>query len=151
MKVKVSWVARQIPVALLCVMVAIGGGLTWWEFSSSSHGCEAESSVTAGVIRAAKVVARPWMGPHHVYGVFVVPAKYGDSGKYRATMTMPAGNFVVEAGGERGQWSDLVIPSGYFPKQVYVPTRLVLWRVMSGRLKRIGDPCNWTLRFVERN
>lgn len=147
---KVWCTARRIPTILLCVIVAIGVGVTWWVFASRSRSCEAEGVVTDGFIRAAKVVARPWMGPHHVYGVFVVPVRYADSGKYRATMNMPAGSFVVEAGGERGNWSDLIIPSGYFPKQVYASTRLVLRSVIGGRLKRIGDPCDWTIRFVER-
>lgn len=128
----------------------IGAAVMWWVFGSSAQNCQAASSPSPGVIQAAKVTVRPWLGEHHVYGIFVIPEKYGDGERYYATMKMPVGSFVVEAGGERESNEDLLIPPGYYSKRVYVSTRLVLWRVITGQLGRIGDPCNWTIEFVER-
>lgn len=102
-------------------------------------------------IRASKVVAQPWLGRHHVYGIFVVPKLYADESKYQARMGIRGleGWFVVEEGGEVVHDSEIVIAQGYYPKQIYLPTRLVLWKLFASQFGIVRDRCNWVLEFIE--
>jgi hypothetical protein len=102
--------------------------------------------------RPHKVVVQPWLGRHHVYGIFIVPKLYGDESKYRATMGMRGWDdkFVVEEGGEELHDDEVVIEQGYYPKQIYLPTRLLLWKLFVGQFGIAQDRCNWILEFIER-
>jgi hypothetical protein len=107
----------------------------------------------AHTIRAVKVVVRPWLGQHHVYGVFMVPNRYRHNKNYAVSMVVRGfdRSFV---GGERFDKQDvdgfLVAPGNYLLRR-YVPTRLALWFLVNGRFGDLRNPCNWTLVFIERS
>jgi len=121
---------------------------------TTSH-CPVEepSDSRRDVSHPVKVVVQPWFGRHHVYGVFMVPARYRDENRYRTTMNIRGadGQFVVGEGGEQVLGGDIVIEEGRYAKQMYIPTRVALWALVTGQFGDLRTPCNWTLEFVKRS
>ena len=147
-----QWDLRKfIGLIAACRAMGVAVSVAWLMTTPSSHECGAENS-DPRIIRAGKVVVRPWFGRHQAFGIFVVPKRYGEEHKYRATMSIRGleVRFEVGEGGEVIHDSDVVIEEGYYPKLVFIPTRLVLWKVFVGQFWAIRSPCNWALEFTER-
>ena len=113
--------------------------------------CPAEPKVDSKVheIQAMKVVAGPWKGPHQVYGIFMVPIRYKDDRLYSTRVRVQGFD-----GGQTSpepEYSDSTAAQpGYYLKQIYVPTRLALWFLVSGLFGDLRMPCHWTLVIMER-
>lgn len=139
--------------ANLLALALVAAVTTVWVLTvQSEHTCLLDTEIGTTVIHARKTVVRPWLGPHHVYGIFVVPKKYGDVVTYKATMTIQAveDRIDVGLGGEVIDDTDVHISEGEYPKLVYVPTRRALRNILEGHWSTMQDPCAWTLEFVER-
>lgn len=130
--------------------------LVWALSRSSMSGCNTEVTVIPNhnvqMIIPVKVVVKPWLGQHQVYGIFMVPGRYGDETKYQPTMSIRGldGTFIVEEGGEEMYENELMIPPGHYVKRVHVQTRVALWSLLTGHFGELRSPCNWTLQFIER-
>ncbi len=100
---------------------------------------------------ALKVIARPWFGPHHVYGIFVVPDQYARA-SYAETVKVR--NYEETLSRSRfprpQQVENIVAPRGHYVKRSYVSTRVALWFLVTGRFGDLRRTCNWTLVFTER-
>jgi hypothetical protein len=116
-------------------------------------GCRSEAPVVARQywFRAAQIVVQPWLGPHHVYGVFSVPVQYGRDRLYTARLMIqglseelpgvtPEG---VEALSER-------VDLGHYIKHAYLPTRTALWFLLTGRFGDLKMTCHWWLVIEDR-
>lgn len=114
---------------------------------------EEPSDSRRNAIHPVEVVAQPWLGRHQVYGLFMVPERYGGENRYQVTMSIRGvdGKFVIGEGGEKVLESDIVIEQGYYAKQVYIPTRVALWSLFTGQFSELRSPCNWTIEFSERS
>jgi glycosyltransferase involved in cell wall biosynthesis len=98
---------------------------------------------------AVKVVARPWRGPHQVYGVFLVPDRFRGRG---CPVTVRLGNGRGELYRSRirhDRPDDGEAGPGRHARRVYVPTRLVLRLLLTGRFRDLTDPRSWSLSFGE--
>lgn len=115
-------------------------------------GGEAVESPEVHEIRATKVVARPWLGKHQVYGIFMVPDRFKDNRKYTATMTVKGldHEFAAALWPRRQHADDVSAQPGHYLLRSYVSTRLALWLLITGRFARVRRTCAWTLVFVER-
>jgi len=144
--------AKRIALVGICLLLPLLVVVVWNWINRPVVDCNSVPSVDNRIIRAEKVVAQPWLGQHHVYGIFIIPEVYGDSKKYYATMSIRglSGPFAVGQGGERLFGSKIVIPPGYYPKKVYVPTRTALKALVIGGFRDLKNSCNWTLQFIER-
>jgi hypothetical protein len=102
-------------------------------------------------IRASRIEVQPWRGPHHVYGMFIVPEHYKRDRLYTAklmiqgfpeefTHTSPEGE---DADGGRTE-------PGYYIKRLYLPTRTALWFLLTGRFGDLKMPCHWWLVIEDR-
>ena len=137
------------------VALILAGTVVWLLNKPPTADCapEAPANHEVHTIRATKVVVQPWLGPHHVYGIFMVPNGYKHNKKYAATMTVRAfdRSFVV---GERSgtQYVDGVVaePGNYLLSR-YIPTRVALWFLVNGLFGDLRRPCNWALVFIERS
>ena len=131
------------------------GTVTWLLNKPPTAECasEAPADHKGYGIPATKVVVRPWLGPHHVYAIFVVPNRYKHNKSTAATMTVRAfdHSFLV------GAWSDKQYVDGVFAEpgsyllSRYIPTRVALWYLVTGRFGDLRRPCNWRLAFMERS
>jgi hypothetical protein len=115
--------------------------------------CEPERTPRSDVheFRAAEVVARPWFGLHHVYGIFILPTDYGGA-KYDETLRVAD----YEEPFQRTRFprprriDDVSASPGHYVRRSYVPTRIALWFLITGRFGDLRRACNWTLAFSAR-
>jgi hypothetical protein len=135
----------------LAPMIAIAA---WLTNGPPPADCGAEGGVDSrsGEVRATKVVVEPWYGPHHVYGLFVVPDQYGDP-KYSETVTVHnfRREFVRKRIRKLHRIDDVTAPPGAYVRRAYVPTRVALWFLVTGRLGDLRTACRWTLVFIGGN
>jgi hypothetical protein len=100
-------------------------------------------------LEAVKVVARPWRGPHRVYGVFLVPDRCRGAG-YSATVRLRDSRGEVYRSAVRHDRPDDAAPGpGRYARRVYVPTRVGLWLLVTGRFRDVAEPGRWLLSFSE--
>ena len=104
-------------------------------------------------IRATKVVVRPWLGEHHVYGVFLVPKHYYNTGNYVAILTVRGLDRHFPAGGDAvtKHVDDIVADSQHYVLRSYLHTRVALWFLANGLFGDLQRPCNWTVMFIDRH
>jgi hypothetical protein len=101
---------------------------------------------------AMNAVVQPWLGPHHVYGEFAIPKQYWRDRLYTAKLmiqgfpiafveTTPEGDHINGDGAE----------PGYYIKRVYLPTRVALRFLLTGRFGDLQASCHWWLIIADRN
>lgn len=93
------------------------------------------------------IVVKPWYGPHHVYGFFVVPDRFDFEG---VTATLRVGSFQELTDVHRPPSRASFQPGpGYYVKKVYLPTHVAIGFLVSGRFGDLRLSCNWILEVVE--
>jgi hypothetical protein len=102
-------------------------------------------------VRASKTVAQPWLGPHHVYGVFTVPERYKFDHLYTAKLTIQGIPAEFQAGSPEDEdaWG-APAEAGYYTKRVYLSTRTALWFLVTGRFGDLKSSCHWWLVIADR-
>ena len=146
---------KTVGIVSAGVALILAGTVVWLLNKPPTADCSAEAPSDHKVheIRATKVVVQPWLGEHHVYGIFMVPNRYRYNKKYVVTTTV-RGFDRSFAGGERSGKQyvyDAFAEPGHYLLRSYVPTRLALWFLVNGLLGDLRNPCNWTLVFIERS
>src|SRR5207245_2320302 len=101
--------------------------------ATSDCGGEAPANHKVHEIRATKVVVQPWLGKHHVYGIFTVPDRYKHNKSYAVTMTVRGfdHHFAVFQRADKQYPDDITAERGHYVKRVYVPTRVALWLLVN--------------------
>lgn len=100
-----------------------------------------------------ETVVQPWRGPHHVYGLFMVPDQYRRDDLYTARLmiqgiteefpeTSPEGGDSYNGRGEFGHDNNI--------KRIYLPTRTALWVLLTGRFGDLEASCHWWLVIADR-
>src|SRR5712691_8446329 len=72
------------------VALVLAGTVAWLLNKPPTGDCGGEAPANHKVheIRATKVVVQPWLGKHHVYGIFTVPDRYKHNKNYAVTMAV---------------------------------------------------------------
>jgi hypothetical protein len=143
-----QWITGVGSASALLVLVGI---VTWLMIKPPTHDCMNEETTTPQRFSAAKVVVKPWMGRHEVFGIFMVPLRYRSSKTYSGTISVngytdefhPDWDLVQHVEG-------IKVRPGYYLVKVYLPTRVALLFLFSGRFGDLRAPCNWTVGFVKR-
>ncbi|MGF1495716.1 MAG: hypothetical protein ACFB8W_02665 [Elainellaceae cyanobacterium] len=94
------------------------------------------------------IIMRPWLGRHHVYGIFKLPSEHQlnypvllsvkGAGKYRKEACMVKVNIDTSYLDE----------FNYYTLRVHLKTRVALWMIIRGLSHQILDPTNWTLSYT---
>jgi glycosyltransferase involved in cell wall biosynthesis len=113
-------------------------------------GEDAPSSAPVCELEAVKVVARPWRGPHRVYGVFLVPDRCRGAGYSATVRVRDSRGEVFRSTVRHDRPDDADAGPGRYARRVYVPTRVGLWFLVTGRFRDLATPGGWLLSFVER-
>ena len=81
---------RTIGSASAGIALVLAGTVGWLLNKPPTADCAAEAPTDrkAHEIRATQVVVQPWLGKHHVYGIFLVPSRYRHNRKYLVTTTV---------------------------------------------------------------
>lgn len=120
----------------------------------TSH-CLGEVSSDSNKYKAhpVKVVFRPWLGRHQVFGIFMVPLNYRSGRNYSGTISVGSFSdaFIPDTQPVVQQVDDVVAKPGYYVVRGYIPTRTALWFLFTGQVGDLRSPCNWTLKFSERS
>lgn len=146
---------RNILAASIGLALALAGTIAWLVHKPPTTDCggEAPSSRMVHEIRATKVVVRPWLGTHHVYGVFMVPNRYKHYKPSEVTLAVRGFDhaFRVFQRPDRRYPDDIPAEPGHYLLHSHVPTRVALWVLVNGRFGDLRRPCGWTLVFNERS
>lgn len=144
---------RTIEVVSVSVVLVLTFTTLWLLSKPSTHDCVVEHSTDFYLIRPSKVIVQPWMGQHHVYGIFIVPLRYRSSRSYSGTISVESfiGEFIPDSQPQVQQIEDVVEEPGDYVVRGYIPTRIALWFVLSGQFGDLRTPCNWKLEFVKRS
>jgi hypothetical protein len=96
-------------------------------------------------------VVRPWFGPHHVYGIFVVPDRFVDQ-RYSAVLAVDDFRIkLIRNLIRKKSYTDAALARpGHYLEKAYVPTRTAFWFLLVGRFRDLRTPCRWELIFADR-
>lgn len=143
---------KTIWVAWASVAVVLVAAVGWLLIMPPIYNCGTDRSTDPRKIHATKVVVQPWLGLHHVFGIFVVPLLFRSGRIYSGRITVQS--FTEEFAPDWHQiqsLEDVIVEPGYYLVRGYVPTRIALWFLVTGQFDELRSPCNWTLEFSERS
>jgi hypothetical protein len=139
----------SIVVALL---LADAGG--WFLNRPPNTDCLPEAFTDQSVkgARAIKTVVQPWRGPHHVYGLFIIPKQFAETKRYAITISVEGALYYcmwVEKSLTQRRKIISAEPGGYLVRE-YVPTRVAMWFLINGLSGELRHPENWGIVFNDR-
>jgi len=101
--------------------------------------------------QATQTAIEPWLGRHHVYGVFTIPEQYRFDHLYTAKLFIEGFPEAFEAGSpEDAEVSQASWEQGHYRKRVYLSTRTALRFLWQGRFGDLRTTCHWWLVISER-
>ena len=145
-KKRTAWTITAVVLALgaIAIVLANAPPLTDCKLGSSSNPKEYR-------IQAIQTVAEPWLGAHHVYGLFMIPAQYKYDHLYSAVLKIQGFETNFTAGSSEDEDPNAVITKpGHYLKRVNVSTRTALWFLLTGRFGDLRMSCHWWLVLVDR-
>lgn len=140
--------------------LAVGVGLAaatasmtiWPAEAPPREGCQSQALADRDdqVILASKVVVRPWYGPHHVFGIFEVPAQYRHK-KHGEIVTLMGTLQKAEISDRpvEDHGDHFAAQPGRVAMHAHVRTRTALWFLLAGKLGDIENRCNWALIITQ--
>lgn len=145
---------KPIYIATTSAALALTGMLVWFLYIPTNSDCAAKTPADEWVqtIHATKVIVSPWLGQHQIYGIFVVPNRYRDERRYATVLNVRGVTCLsVENGSAENRSEDEISGKpGYYSMRGYIPTRVALRVLFTGRFGDLRAPCNWALEFVKR-
>lgn len=131
----------------------IVGTTVWLTSRSPTVGCGPPAARGSNMhhIAASKVVVRPWFGRHHVYGIFAVPDRFIQR-RYSAILAVDdfEAPIIRNLIPQKAYIDASLARSGHYLERAYVPTRVALWFLFTGRFGNLRTPCHWHLAFDAR-
>lgn len=102
-------------------------------------------------VRANKIVVQPWLGSHHVYGIFIVPLQYKRHRLYSAKLLIEGvADDLPEISPEAGSMYGDQVDSGHYVIRVHLQTRMAFWLLVTGRFGNLKSACHWWLIIANR-
>lgn len=94
------------------------------------------------------IIARPWLGRHNVYGIFILPNEHQLSypilldvkwaGMYRKEA------YMVKVNVDRGY----PVQPGHYLLRVHLRTRVALLMILQGLSYQLKNPINWSIFYT---
>jgi hypothetical protein len=93
------------------------------------------------------IVVKPWLGRHHVYGIFVLPSEHQI--KYPILLTVKGAGIYRKESHMVKVNIDSSDPRKYdhYHLRVHLKTRVALVMMLKGLSFQIRNPINWTLSY----
>jgi len=142
---------KTIGIASASVALALVATVAWLLTMPATAECSRKIPASnMDRLDPKEVFVRPWFGQHQVYGIFMIPNGSNDNGKY-GVMTVLGFSHRLKLAQESDRYypDRLLAEPGHYVKRGYVPTRVALWFLFTGRFGDLRDPCNWALVFIE--
>jgi len=104
------------------------------------------------LFQAHQVVVQPWQGPHHVYGIFSLPAQYRRDRPYTARLViLGVAEDMLEISPESGSMGESNDEVGHYLVRVHFQTRKALWILLTGGFGNLKSACLWWLMVSDRD
>ncbi|MBW4513416.1 MAG: hypothetical protein KME64_44230 [Scytonematopsis contorta HA4267-MV1] len=97
-------------------------------------------------VNATKVVVKPWLGEHHVYGIFMIPDEYKTTPFFVLTVK-GLGSYCEKPFGSQQSYGDITALPGTHLIKDYIRTRLAIKLIAKGLYNQINNRENWSLTF----
>lgn len=98
-------------------------------------------------IHPLAISIKPWLGRHHVYGIFPIPIEHHI--QYPVLISVVgAGSYRKEACMVNEQVQGYIPPTGYHLLQVNLKTRVTLLMMLRGLSCLLKESRNWTLSYT---
>uniref|UniRef100_B8HVA0 Uncharacterized protein n=1 Tax=Cyanothece sp. (strain PCC 7425 / ATCC 29141) TaxID=395961 RepID=B8HVA0_CYAP4 len=95
-------------------------------------------------VQAIKVVLKPWLGRHNVYGIFLLP-KYTYPTELVVLGYKGFGKICPNAQVKPYELSNLAISENHYPIKIYLKTRFVLLILSLGLYEKLNNGKNWVV------
>lgn len=100
-------------------------------------------------VQAKQVMVKPWLGEHHVYGIFQVPDEYKESQFFM--LSIPGDRkYCSRPFGHRQNYDDFFAEPGTHLIRRYIRTRIAVKMIFQGLYFQLNNPQNWTLTFPKK-
>lgn len=100
-------------------------------------------------IQATQVVVKPWLGEHHVYGIFRVPDQYKET--QFMMLTVPDNRkYCSRPFGYSQNYDDVFAEPGTHLIKHYIRSRIAVKMIFQGFYFQLNNPKNWTLIFPKQ-
>jgi hypothetical protein len=143
---------RRLVTYILIFLLSLSFITLWMPLNDID--CNAElflrSKTPKFQVHATKVVVKPWLGEHHVYGIFMVPDKYKEPPFFILTVK-GLGSFCEKPFGNSQYYDDIFAEPGTHIIRDYIRTRLALRLILQGLYFQLHDKYNWSLTYPEDN
>ena len=135
----------------LALLVLVAGWLLHREPTVRCDDAPAPRDSRVYEIAPASIVVRPWFGPHHVYGIFVVPNRFMDR-RYVATLAVHdfQSRLIRNLRPDKAYVDPSLARPGHYLERAYVPTRVAARFLVTGQFGDLRSSCQWQLVFYER-
>jgi len=149
-----------MAIASIVILLLLADAAGWFLNRPPNTDCLPEASASQRGTRAhaSKTVVQPWRGPHHVYGLFLVPSQSVEIKRYAVTISVEDALYYCmwvekplrhasEVNCAERSGVNCVESGGYLRQ--YVPTRVALWFLINGLMGDFQNPKNWALVFSD--
>jgi len=145
---------KTMVVASIVIVLLFADAGGWFLNRPPNTDClpEASAPQSGSEAHAIKTVVQPWHGPHHVYGLFLVPSQSVEINRYALTISVEGALYYcmwVEKS-LRHTSEILRAESKEYLVRQYVPTRVALWFLINGLIGDLRHPKNWALVFSDQ-
>jgi hypothetical protein len=140
---------RQI-IYVLIVLLSMLIITLWWPVNGSQCNWKAflASTTQKFSVQASQVVVQPWLGEHHVYGIFMVPDEYQQAPFF--VLTVPGGDsYCSKPFGYSQNYNDVFAEPGTHLIRYYLRTRIALRLMLQGLYFQLNDKQNWRLTYPQ--
>jgi hypothetical protein len=97
-----------------------------------------------------KIVVKPWLGPHHVYGLFLIPDGYRNDLLFTVTIDKTKVNCGVFYYASRKLSESINAKPGYYLIKGFLNTRVALELIIQGKGDQLKQPQNWKVGYVNK-
>lgn len=143
---------RKLFYRWIIASILVGSLIVVWQANREPRDpCDSRLTMHPGERRFVplQVVAQPWKGRHHVYGVFEIPVEYRVHRLYSVRLTIGGEETVFAAGSpENEEFTETPSIEGVFIRRAYVPTRTAVWFLLTGRFGNLNSVCHWSLIYT---
>ena len=141
---------RQRHRYILILLLSLSIITLYWPVNNSDCNSEAilASKTTKFQVHATKVIVQPWLGRHHVYGIFMIPDEY-EQAQFFVLTVKGAGSYCSKQFGSQKNFNDIFAEPGTYLLRKFIRTRTALRLILQGLYSQINDKQNWTLTFPE--
>jgi hypothetical protein len=145
---------KSVAITSLVVILLLADAGGWFLNRPPNTDCLPEASAPrrGTDAHAIKTVVQPWRGPHHVYGLFIIPSQSVEIKGYAVTISVGGALYYCMWVEKSLRQTRRVISAGRggYLVRAHVPTRVALWFLINGLIGELQRPENWALVFSDQ-